>query len=216
MAQKNVTINDINYSGVQRVYLPLAAGSGNTEYVETSDATATASQIQMGATAYVNGAKITGSHVDDTIELQTKTVTPTTSEQTITADTGYDGLSSVTVEAIQTEAKTATENGVVTPTTGKYLSQVTVNVSGDTPTLQSKTVTPTATQQVITADSGYDGLSSVTISGDADLVAANIKKDVQIFGVTGTYEQIATVQSVPQTKATDIIIYNSDYYLWRA
>jgi len=55
-------------------------------------------------------------------------------------------------------------------------------------TLQAKTVTPSASQQVVEPDSGYDGLSAVTVSGDADLVAGNIKKDVEIFGVTGNYE----------------------------
>jgi len=56
-------------------------------------------------------------------------------------------------------------------------------------TLQAKTnIIPTTSSQTITPDSGYDGLSSVQINGDTDLIASNIKKDVTIFGVTGTYE----------------------------
>ena len=60
--------------------------------------------------------------------------------------------------------------------------------SKSTPTpqkLQDKTITPTATNQVITADTGYGGLNTVTINGDAELVPENIKEGVNIFGVTG-------------------------------
>lgn len=57
--------------------------------------------------------------------------------------------------------------------------------------LKTLDVTPSATQQVIDPPTGYDGFSKVTVVGDADLVAGNIKKDVNIFGVTGTYEGVS-------------------------
>lgn len=69
-------------------------------------------------------------------------------------------------------------------------SKVTVNVS---PVLQDKTVTPTTSQQTITADEGKDGLGTVTVSAvtaaiDENITAGNIKSGVTILGVAGTYD----------------------------
>lgn len=64
--------------------------------------------------------------------LQSKTATPSTSQQTISPDTGYDGLSSVTVNAIPSEyiipsgSETKTANGTYDVTA---LAQLVVNVA---------------------------------------------------------------------------------------
>ena len=59
-------------------------------------------------------------------------------------------------------------------------------------TYQAKTATPSTSQQVITADTGYDALSQVTIGAvtssiDANIQAGNIKSGTTILGVTGNY-----------------------------
>lgn len=65
---------------------------------------------------------------------------------------------------------------------------------GAEPVLQSKSATPKTSSQTITADSGFDGLSQVTISAvnssiDSNIKAANIKNGVSILGVTGSLQE---------------------------
>lgn len=61
------------------------------------------------------------------------------------------------------------------------------------PNISSLNVTPTTSAQTITAPQGTDGyspinVSAVTSSIDANITEGNIKKDVTILGVTGSYE----------------------------
>ena len=59
---------------------------------------------------------------------------------------------------------------------------------GGTGLLQIKSVQPGKEQQIVKPDTGYYGLESVTVSGDKNLLAENIKSGVNIFGVRGSYE----------------------------
>ena len=131
-----------------------------TASINSTNGLVTASHTQ--STGYVTGSTTTG-----TLQLTTqaaKTVTPSTASQTAVAAGRYT-TGAVTVAAVPTEEKTATANGEVTPSSGKFLSKVTVNVpTGSTINNQNKTVNPSTSAQEITADSGYTGLGIVTVN----------------------------------------------------
>jgi hypothetical protein len=75
------------------------------------------------------------------------------------------------------------------PSSGKNgITSITVKANN-----QARTVTPSTLTQAVTVNSGYSGNGTVTVNAvtssiDANIKATNIKKDVTILGVTGTYE----------------------------
>ena len=87
-------------------------------------------------------------------------------------------------------AASITSKGVTTSNTEAFTNYAghIDSITGGGGTYQSKTVTPDASGQTVTPDAGFDALTQVVINGDADLTAANVKKDVNIFGTVGTYE----------------------------
>lgn len=97
-------------------------------------------------------------------ELQTKTVAPSTSQQLIVPDTGFDGLSQVTVTPALLETKSvtpSTSQQAITPSSGYYgMGQVNVGAVR----LQSlERVGSIFRDQTFSPSSPYIGYSSVTI-----------------------------------------------------
>lgn len=77
-------------------------------------------------------------------------------------------------------------------------------------TQAAQTITPGTTDKTIAAGTYLTGVQ--TIKGDANLSADNIKKDVTIFGVTGTMEAGATVYSGTGAPASSLGA-NGDIYV---
>ena len=128
----------------------------NTYDADTSDANATASQILSGATAYVNGSKVTGSMTNN----GAVSGTISTKTQQYTVPTGYhDGSGKVQIASAE-QAKIIAGN----IKSGVQILGVTGSYSGEAAVLQAKTVTSSFTAQTVTADSGYDALSQVTVA----------------------------------------------------
>ena len=128
----------------------------NTYDADTSDANATASQILTGATAYVNGSKVTGSMTNN----GAVSGTISTKTQQYTVPTGYhDGSGKVQIASAE-QAKIIAGN----IKSGVQILGVTGSYSGEAAVLQAKTVTSSFSAQTVTADSGYDALSQVTVA----------------------------------------------------
>ena len=112
------------------------------------------------------------------------TVTPSTSQQTITPSGDYNGFSTVSVNAVDSSIDpNIIPSNIIS---GKEI----LGVQGSATELNGTilNVTPTATSQTFTPTAPNNGYTQVNVNGDSNLISDNIVKDVTIFGVTGTYE----------------------------
>lgn len=196
---KSIKINGTTYNGVPSVAIPLADDSGEAIFREASEVidtpTATKPITANGEYDVTNFAKATVAVSGEAPTLQSKSVTPGTSVQTVTPDSGYDGLSQVTVGAVQVQEKTATPGTsvqTVTPDAGKYLSKVTVVAVAGEPVLSALGVSPTAV--TVPAGTAADGIKSYltamsgtyTLTGYTGTLTKDLTSAISSATVSGT------------------------------
>lgn len=161
---------------------------------DTSDATATAGDILSGKTAYVAAGKVTG-----TIASKSSS-NLTASGATVTVPAGYypsQASKSVATATQATPSITVSSAGLITAKSTQsagYVSSGTKSATKQLTTQGAQTITPGTSNKTIASGRYLTGTQ--TIKGDANLVAANIKKGVSIFGVAGTNEGEDIVQKV--------------------
>ena len=179
---------DTGYDGLSKVDV----GAIPDEYIVPSGTVS----ITENGTHDVREAESVNVNVDaPEIALQEKTVAPTTSAQTVTPDSGYDGLSKVTVNAMPTATQATpsievSSGGLITAKatqTAGYVAEGTKQATKQLTVQGAQTITPGTADKTIAAGRYLTGTQ--TIKGDANLLPANIKSGVSIFGVAGTLEE---------------------------
>ena len=149
----------------------------------------------------------------DTANIQPLLVNPTISQRTITAPAGTDGYNPVTVKAVTSAIDSNIKEGNI---------KSGVSILGVTGTLtelkgETKTVTPTTSNQTITPSTNHNGFTSVTInkvtsSIDSDIVASNIKSGVNILGVSGTLTELkGQTKTITPTTSKQTITPSANY-----
>lgn len=179
-------------------------GSGSVGISSVEQAKIIADNIKSGVTIL----GVVGNYAGEEVRLQSKTATPTTSQQTVTPDTGYDGLSSVTVNAmpngsvanpVATKGSVSNHSITVTPS---------VNVTAGYVPAGTKN----GTAVTVTASELASGTKTITENGDGiDVVGyASVNVDVStvlhvFLTKSGTAPSITLTPSVTFAEAKTIL-----------
>lgn len=202
--------------------------------VDTSDATAEAGDIVKGKTAYIASGKVTGTlgtsarliYISNSMgsgdaSVSEKSYTPMVSSPykkirvkapSVTSTEGKTVVDASNVE-IEIEVGCSDFGNAVAANvlSGKtFTASPGLKVAGTMVSKEAETITPGVDDQTIAANQYLAGAQ--TIKGDNNLVAGNIKKDVSIFGVTGTLEAGST--EIDKTGTGAYIWEKRDEKIW--
>ena len=186
VAANKYTLGDVKVGAISSTYVGSGITSRSSTDLTVSGATVTAPAgyySESVSKSVASGTAGTPSASKGTVSNHSISVTPSVTNTTgyITGGTKTGTAVTVTASELASGNKEITSNGTDIDVVG--YSTVSVAVPGAS--LQAKTgINPTTSSQTITADSGYDGLSSVQInampSGSASTPATTITANPSI------------------------------------
>ena len=153
-------------------------------------------KLKTGTTGGILGSEIANkidsilTPTDGTIPTKTSSDL-TASGKTITVPAGYyasNASKSVSTATQATPSITVDSNGLITASATQnsgYVSAGTKSATVQLTTKAATTITPGTSSQTAVAKNVYT-TGVITVAGDSNLKAANIKSGVSIFGVSGT------------------------------
>lgn len=194
------TLNVTPATTNQTIVPPVGTDGYNEVNVAAVDNTIDSNITQNNIRDGIEILGIVGNYSGESPTLESITEDPDFSNgnQVVTPSSGYDGISQVTFNRPSTLIPNNVKKDVnIAGIVGTY-------EGSSSPSLQSKTLTPDFSNGNVTvgADSGYDGLSQVIIQKDSDLIRSNVKKNVELFGITGNYDPQPILQTKSVTPTT--------------
>lgn len=175
-SQQTATITaDSGYDGLSSVGVTVNAIS-NT-YVGTGITRRSSTNLTVSGATVTAPAGYYSAQASKSVASGTATPAATISGTAATVSTGTN---TITLTKSVSNTPTVSAGYIASGTAGNSSVSLTANVT----TKAAATITPTTTNQTIAAGTYLTGIQ--TIAGDADLIPANIKSGVTIFGVTGT------------------------------
>ena len=199
----NLTVFNTDYTGVTGIKAK-GTGNGMLTYIRPRG---TKTITENGAN--IDVAKYAAAQVDVTPNLQSKIATPTTSQQIILADNSYDGLSSVTVNAIpstyvgsgvtQRSSTDLTASGAtVTVPAGYYAAQASKAVASGT------AGTPTATKGTV---SNHSVSVTPSVTNTTGYITGDTKTGTAV--TVSASELVSGSQTITDNGTVDVTNYAS-------
>lgn len=157
LTSDTITASDLAYGVTAHDKSGATITGTSTKDADTSDATASASEILATKTAYVNGSKVTGNMTNN----GSVTGTISTKAQQYTIPQGFhDGSGKVSISSTE-QAKIIADN----IRQGITILGVEGSMSGtEDVNAESVTATPSTSSQTITPSTGYNYISQVTVN----------------------------------------------------